>query len=55
MPDTDASIGRAMQATFFKSASWFLAVVLMLTVGVVVAVIFIIFRILRGISRMLFG
>ncbi len=37
MPDTDAPIGRAMQATFFKSASWFLAVVLMLTAAGVAA------------------
>jgi cytochrome c oxidase cbb3-type subunit 1 len=37
MPDTDASIGRAMQATFFKSASWFLAVLLMLTAAGVAA------------------
>lgn len=32
-----------------------IAVALMLTVGVVLAVIFVIFRVLRGIGRMLFG
>ena len=37
MPDTDAPIGRAMHAIFYKSAGWFLAVLLMLTAAGVAA------------------
>ena len=37
MPDADAPIGRAMHAIFYKSAGWFLAVLLMLTAAGVAA------------------
>ena len=37
MSDTDAPIGRAMHAIFYKSAGWFLAVLLMLTAAGVAA------------------